>query len=75
MDNARQRITTARGHILDLRKKLDSMDETYVKKVGRDVIRENYHERRNFTNSEVRAFNYLLTYTGLINTGYYNYIN
>mgnify|MGYP003332423710 CR=1 FL=1 len=75
MDNARQRITTARGHILAFKEKIDSMDETYIKKVARDVIRENYEKRRNFSNREIRAFNYLLRYTGLINTGYYNYIN
>lgn len=72
MDNARQRITTAKGHILAFREKIDSMDETYIKKVARDVIRENYQRRRNFTDRERRAINYLLGYTGLITTGCYN---
>ena len=48
------------------------MDETYIKKVARDVIRENYQRRRNFTDRERRAINYLLGYTGLITTGCYN---
>ena len=48
------------------------MDETYIKTVARNVIRENYQRKKNFTNRETRAFNYLLTYTGLINTRYYN---